>query len=154
MTSRPCRSDRSDGIYAGLPGGDSWVSRVTETQTFTQIAGVDMWRHLRCAGRVAADATGVVGDDGAIAEPGRQGAETDGFHRRTEHDQRRPGVRVAVEVVGDLFLTGAQGAEWNGTGNLKDWAVTERLGELALPVLVTTSVGDCGQPVGRRYPRR
>jgi proline-specific peptidase len=31
-----------------------------------------------------------------------------------------------------------QGAEWNVTGNLKDWDVTDRLGELALRVLVTS----------------
>jgi proline-specific peptidase len=31
-----------------------------------------------------------------------------------------------------------QGPEWNVTGNLKDWDVTDRLGELNLPVLVTS----------------
>ena len=31
-----------------------------------------------------------------------------------------------------------QGPEWNVTGNLKDWDVTSRLGELYLPVLVTS----------------
>jgi L-proline amide hydrolase len=31
-----------------------------------------------------------------------------------------------------------QGPEWNVTGNLKDWDVTDRLGELDLPVLVTS----------------
>ncbi|MGP3982081.1 proline iminopeptidase-family hydrolase [Streptomyces sp. KR80] len=31
-----------------------------------------------------------------------------------------------------------QGQEWNVTGNLKDWAVTSRLGEIDLPVLVTS----------------
>jgi proline-specific peptidase len=31
-----------------------------------------------------------------------------------------------------------QGPEWNVTGNLRDWDVTARLGELKLPVLVTS----------------
>ena len=31
-----------------------------------------------------------------------------------------------------------QGPEWNVTGNLKDWDVSARLGELDLPVLVTS----------------
>ena len=31
-----------------------------------------------------------------------------------------------------------QGPEWNVTGNLKDWDVTARLGEINLPVLVTS----------------
>lgn len=31
-----------------------------------------------------------------------------------------------------------QGPEWNVTGNLKDWDVSDRLGELDLPVLVTS----------------
>jgi pimeloyl-ACP methyl ester carboxylesterase len=30
-----------------------------------------------------------------------------------------------------------QGPEWNVTGHLKDWDVTDRLGELNLPVLFT-----------------
>jgi proline-specific peptidase len=37
------------------------------------------------------------------------------------------------EVYGTM-----QGPEWNVTGNLKDWDVTARLGELDLPVLVTS----------------
>jgi L-proline amide hydrolase len=35
-----------------------------------------------------------------------------------------------------------QGLEWNVTGNLKDWDVTDRLGELNLPVLVTSGRHD------------
>jgi pimeloyl-ACP methyl ester carboxylesterase len=31
-----------------------------------------------------------------------------------------------------------QGPEWNVTGNLRSWDVTSRLGELAVPVLVTS----------------
>jgi proline-specific peptidase len=31
-----------------------------------------------------------------------------------------------------------QGPEWNVTGNLKDWDVTARLGEIGLPVLIDT----------------
>ena len=37
----------------------------------------------------------------------------------------------------DVYGT-MQGPEWNVTGNLRDWDVTARLGELALPVLVTS----------------
>jgi proline-specific peptidase len=37
----------------------------------------------------------------------------------------------------DIYAT-MQGPEWNVTGNLKDWDVTSRLGELDLPVLVTS----------------
>jgi proline-specific peptidase len=35
-----------------------------------------------------------------------------------------------------------QGAEWNVTGNIKDWDVTSRLGELDAPVLVTSGRHD------------
>jgi proline-specific peptidase len=35
-----------------------------------------------------------------------------------------------------------QGPEWNVTGNLKDWDVTARLGEIDLPVLVTSGHHD------------
>jgi pimeloyl-ACP methyl ester carboxylesterase len=35
-----------------------------------------------------------------------------------------------------------QGPEWNVTGNLKGWEVTDRLGELDLPVLVTSGGHD------------
>ncbi len=35
-----------------------------------------------------------------------------------------------------------QGPEWNVTGNLKDWDVTARLGQLDLPVLVTSGRHD------------
>ena len=31
-----------------------------------------------------------------------------------------------------------QGPEWNVTGNIKDWDVTERLDEIEVPVLVTS----------------
>lgn len=37
----------------------------------------------------------------------------------------------------DVYGT-MQGPEWNVTGNLRDWDVTARLGELKLPVLVTS----------------
>lgn len=37
----------------------------------------------------------------------------------------------------DIYAT-MWGPEWNVTGNLKDWDVTDRLGELDLPVLVTS----------------
>jgi pimeloyl-ACP methyl ester carboxylesterase len=32
-----------------------------------------------------------------------------------------------------------QGPEWHVTGNLKDWDVTARLGDIDLPVLVTSA---------------
>jgi proline-specific peptidase len=35
-----------------------------------------------------------------------------------------------------------QGPEWNVTGNLKDWDVTDRLGELDIPVLITSGRHD------------
>jgi proline-specific peptidase len=35
-----------------------------------------------------------------------------------------------------------QGQEWNVTGNLKDWDVSDRLGELELPVLITSGRHD------------
>lgn len=41
----------------------------------------------------------------------------------------------------DVYVT-MQGPEWNVTGNLKDWDVTARLGELDLPVLVTSGRHD------------
>jgi pimeloyl-ACP methyl ester carboxylesterase len=37
----------------------------------------------------------------------------------------------------DVYRTMA-GPEWNVTGNLRRWDVTSRLGELAVPVLVTS----------------
>ena len=46
-------------------------------------------------------------------------------------------MRSANNISEDVYAT-MQGPEWNVTGNLKDWDVTERLGELALPVLVTS----------------
>ncbi|HEY5858026.1 MAG TPA: proline iminopeptidase-family hydrolase [Aldersonia sp.] len=41
----------------------------------------------------------------------------------------------------DVYAT-MFGTNWNVTGNLKDWDVTDRLGELDLPVLVTSGVYD------------
>jgi pimeloyl-ACP methyl ester carboxylesterase len=40
--------------------------------------------------------------------------------------------------VNEAMYATMQGPEWNVTGNLKDWDVTSRLGELDLPVLVTS----------------
>ncbi|MEU5808763.1 proline iminopeptidase-family hydrolase [Streptomyces sp. NPDC047718] len=45
----------------------------------------------------------------------------------------RASAAVNAELYGAML-----GAEWNITGTLADWDVTERLGELDLPVLVTT----------------
>ena len=42
-------------------------------------------------------------------------------------------TNIREEVYGAM-----QGPEWNVTGNLKDWDVTDRLGELDLPVLITS----------------
>ena len=41
----------------------------------------------------------------------------------------------------DVYAT-MQGPEWNVTGNLRDWDVTARLGELELPLLVTWGRSD------------
>ena len=46
----------------------------------------------------------------------------------------------------DTYRT-MQGPEWNITGNLQDWDVTARLGELDLPVLVTSGRYDEVTPV-------
>ena len=42
-------------------------------------------------------------------------------------------MNLNEEIYGTM-----QGPEWNVTGNLKDWDVTARLGELELPALVTS----------------
>jgi proline-specific peptidase len=46
-------------------------------------------------------------------------------------------MRSFDNMSADVYGT-MQGPEWNVTGNLKDWDVTDRLGELDLPVLVTS----------------
>jgi proline-specific peptidase len=46
-------------------------------------------------------------------------------------------MRSFMNVSEDVYGT-MQGPEWNVTGNLKDWDVSARLGELGLPVLVTS----------------
>jgi proline-specific peptidase len=46
-------------------------------------------------------------------------------------------MRSFENLSEDVYGT-MQGPEWNVTGNLKDWDVTARLGELNLPVLVTS----------------
>ena len=46
-------------------------------------------------------------------------------------------MRSANNLSEDVYAT-MQGPEWNVTGNLKDWDVTARLGELDLPALVTS----------------
>jgi hypothetical protein len=53
-------------------------------------------------------------------------------------------MRSANNISEDVY-TIMQGPEWNVTGNHKNWDVTERLAELALPALVTS---------GRYAPRR
>ena len=46
-------------------------------------------------------------------------------------------VRSFTTFSGDVYGT-MQGPEWNVTGNLKNWDVSARLGELGMPVLVTS----------------
>lgn len=46
-------------------------------------------------------------------------------------------MNIREEIYGIM-----QGPEWNVTGNLKDWDVTDRLGELELPVLITSGRHD------------
>ena len=46
-------------------------------------------------------------------------------------------MRSFMNVSKDVYGT-MQGPEWNVTGNLRDWDITNRLGELDLPVLVTS----------------
>jgi proline-specific peptidase len=50
---------------------------------------------------------------------------------------RDPLTRSFRNLDEDVYGT-MQGPEWNVTGNLKDWDVGARLGELDLPVLVTS----------------
>jgi proline-specific peptidase len=50
-------------------------------------------------------------------------------------------MRSLNNMSQDIYAT-MQGPEWNVTGNLKDWDVTERLGELSLPVLITSGRHD------------
>jgi proline-specific peptidase len=50
-------------------------------------------------------------------------------------------LRSFMNLSGDVYAR-MQGPEWNVTGNLKDWDVTARLGQLDLPVLVTSGRHD------------
>ncbi|MEU6881490.1 proline iminopeptidase-family hydrolase [Streptomyces sp. NPDC046712] len=54
-------------------------------------------------------------------------------------------VRSLAQVREDVYAT-MWGSEWNITGNLKDWDVTDRLGELDVPVLVTSGRYDVTTP--------
>jgi proline-specific peptidase len=54
-------------------------------------------------------------------------------------------MRSLTAISEDVYGT-MQGPEWNVTGNLKDWDVTARLDELALPVLVTSGRFDQTTP--------
>lgn len=49
--------------------------------------------------------------------------------------------RLNAEIYGNTV-----GAEWNIIGTLKDWDVTDRLGEITLPVLVTSGGHDLMTP--------
>ena len=46
-------------------------------------------------------------------------------------------LRSFTNMREEIYAT-MQGPEWNVTGNLKNWDVTDRLGELDLPVLITS----------------
>ena len=46
-------------------------------------------------------------------------------------------MRSFMNLSEDVYAT-MQGPEWHVTENLRDWDVTARLGELDLPVLVTS----------------
>ncbi len=50
-------------------------------------------------------------------------------------------MRSFTNLSRDVYAT-MQGPEWNVTGNLRDWDVSARLGELGLPVLVTSGGHD------------
>jgi proline-specific peptidase len=50
-------------------------------------------------------------------------------------------MRSFSNIREEVYAT-MQGPEWNVTGNLKDWDVTSRLGELDLPVLITSGQHD------------
>lgn len=50
------------------------------------------------------------------------------------------------QLRGDIYATMWGSAEWSGTGNMKDWDITDRLGELDLPVLLTSGRYDLTTP--------
>jgi proline-specific peptidase len=50
-------------------------------------------------------------------------------------------MRSFTNMRAEVYAT-MQGPEWNVTGNLKHWDVTDRLGELNLPVLITAGRHD------------
>jgi proline-specific peptidase len=51
-------------------------------------------------------------------------------------------VMRSMNTLSEDVYTTMQGPEWNVTGNLRDWEVSERLGELDMPVLVTSGRHD------------
>ncbi|MFD7321763.1 proline iminopeptidase-family hydrolase [Streptomyces sp. NPDC059875] len=55
-------------------------------------------------------------------------------------------LRSFTSIREDIYGTLWGSTEWNITGNLKDWDVTDRLGELDLPVLVTSGRHDVVTP--------
>ncbi|MFF8378130.1 proline iminopeptidase-family hydrolase [Streptomyces sp. NPDC015661] len=55
-------------------------------------------------------------------------------------------VRSFTSIRPDVYETLWGRTEWNLTGNLRDWDVTARLGEIDLPVLVTTGRHDVATP--------
>ncbi|WP_225800780.1 proline iminopeptidase-family hydrolase [Streptomyces sp. NK15101] len=55
-------------------------------------------------------------------------------------------VRSFTSIRPDVYEALWGGTEWNLTGSLKDWDVTGRLGEIDLPVLVTSGRHDVATP--------
>ncbi|MFE0645049.1 proline iminopeptidase-family hydrolase [Streptomyces sp. NPDC058877] len=55
-------------------------------------------------------------------------------------------VRSFTDIREDVYAALWGTTEWNLTGRLKDWDVTDRLGEIDLPVLVTTGRHDATTP--------
>jgi L-proline amide hydrolase len=51
-------------------------------------------------------------------------------------------LMASVGGQNDEIYSIMQGPEWNVTGNLKDWDVVDRLGEITVPVLVTSGRHD------------
>ncbi len=51
-------------------------------------------------------------------------------------------LMASVERKNDDIYRIMQGPEWNVNGNLRDWDVTDRLGEIEVPVLVTSGRHD------------
>jgi proline-specific peptidase len=81
--------------------------------------------------------------DGTTDDPAYQEASMAYFGQWVIRLQPIPDHVMSSFMNGNDVIYGTmQGPEWNVTGNLKDWDVTARLGELDLPVLVTSGRHD------------